>query len=133
MKGLNRLERAVLAKLLDGDHHALFTLREQAETVHLLSRDFTRTGFFCKLQLPAGASILATEIDFHLGDVDATMDGLEFGAGFVLFIRNGSLDTLEGYSYEEPWPEVIRQFELTYQNEPRELRFPEPLPETTRA
>jgi hypothetical protein len=33
-------------------------------------------------------------------------------------------DTLEGYSYEEPWPKEIRGFVLSYQDEPRKLKLP---------
>lgn len=31
---------------------------------------------------------------------------------------------LEGYSYDEPWPDDIRNFELRYQRQPRELVLP---------
>lgn len=48
------------------------------------------------------------------------------GAGFVIFVRRGRLDLFEGYSHDEPWPDEIGEFELTYQEEPR--RDPE-LPE----
>jgi len=42
------------------------------------------------------------------------MDGLQYGAGFLIFVRDGTLKMLEGYSYSEPWPELIREFELSY-------------------
>lgn len=57
--------------------------------------------------------------------MNAVVDGLQYGAGFVIFMRGGRLDILEGYSYGEPWPKEIRGFNLTYQREPRELELPE--------
>jgi len=73
----------------------------------------------CHQKAPA----LPTLTDFELGDVDARMDGLEHGAGFLLFVRKGRMTILEGYSYEEPWPKERRNLELSYQREPRELVF----------
>ena len=124
MEGLNGFEQAVLDKLLAGDHPVLVTLRAQAERARLTSREYTGAGFYLFFSVAPEAPIVATEGDFHFGDVDATVPGLEFGAGFVLFVREGRLDNLEGYSYEEPWPQEVRDFELSYQSEPRELPLP---------
>jgi len=42
-----------------------------------------------------------------LGNVQVSFPGLEHGAGFVLFINDGLISMLEGYTYGEPWPEDI--------------------------
>jgi hypothetical protein len=42
--------------------------------------------------------------DFHIGDVSGELEGLANGAGFVLFIRDGRLKMLEGFTFDEPWP-----------------------------
>jgi hypothetical protein len=47
-----------------------------------------------------------------LGDVTATIEGLEHGAGFVLFVQDGVLDVLEGFSYDEPWTDMNARFEV---------------------
>ena len=122
--GLNEFEQAVLEKLLAGDHPVLAVLRAQAQAARLASREYTGAGFFLSFDVPPDASLLPTK-DFHFGDVNAVVDGLRYGAGFVVFVRGGRLDTLEGYSYEEPWPKEIRGFKLSYQREPRELSLPD--------
>ena len=49
------------------------------------------------------------------GDVGAEIPGLKYGAGFLLWIEESALHTLEGYSYgEELWPEDIDYFKLIY-------------------
>jgi hypothetical protein len=53
------------------------------------------------------------------------MQGLVHGAGFVLFVRDGRIDTLEGFSYDEPWPQQVSKFNLKYQREPRDLELDE--------
>jgi hypothetical protein len=49
------------------------------------------------------------------------MDGLQHGAGFILTVEGGSLHSLEGYSFEEPWPTEVRTFSLEYTRDPRDF------------
>ena len=119
MEGLNALEQAVLDKLLSGDHPVLAALRAQAEKALLVRREYTGVGFFCDFEVPSDAPILKG--DFHIGDVSGDLQDLAHGAGFVLFIRDGRLDALEGFTYDEPWPKEIGAFTLTYTAEPRDL------------
>lgn len=123
MEGLSSLEQAVLDKLLAGDHPVLAALRAQAERSRLKSRKNTGAGFFCIFEVPPEAQ-RAGDARFHLGDVNAEVPGLTHGAGFVLFVTQGRLDRLEGYSYDEPWPPAILEFRLQYQHEPRRLELP---------
>ena len=125
MEGLSDFERAVLDKLLNGDHPVLVALRSQAEEARLASREYTGVGFYCDFEVPSDAAV-SPEREFELGDVNAVVSDLEYGAGFLLFVRDGRLDFLEGFSYDEPWPKEIRSFELTYEKEPRPLPFPNP-------
>jgi hypothetical protein len=129
MKELSDLERAVLDKLLAGSDPVLQVLREQAERARIASRKLTGAGFFCSFEVPAGVRPLTTRQDFHFGDVNAHIDGLKYGAGFVLRVREGVLTTLEGYSYDEPWPDQVKNFSLEYQSNPRSLKLPDPVGE----
>lgn len=123
MEPLTEFERAVLEKLLAGDHPVLAVLRAQAQAARLASREYTGVGFYLSFDVPPEAPALLTQ-NFHFGDVNAAVDGLQHGAGFVVFVGGGRLEMLEGYSYDEPWPKEIHGFKLTYQREPRELSLP---------
>jgi hypothetical protein len=50
--------------------------------------------------------------DMHIGDVGAEFPALKHGAGFVLFVRGGVITMLEGYTYDEAWPERTDEFRL---------------------
>jgi hypothetical protein len=123
VEGINEFETAVLGKLLAGDHPVLAVLRAQADAASVASREQTGTGFFVSFDIPDHTPALSTK-DFHFGDVNAVVSGLKNGAGFVVFVRGGRLNVLEGYTYDEPWPREIRDFKLTYQVEPRALALP---------
>jgi hypothetical protein len=121
MNELNDLERAVLSKLLDGDHPALAKLREQVKGAKLTKRTNTGVGFYCEFEADGDTPLI--ERDLHLGDVQAEIPGLSSGAGFVLFVRGGRIATLEGYSYDEPWPRDIRHFSLKYSDPTRKAEL----------
>jgi hypothetical protein len=115
MRELNRLESEVLDKLFAGSDPALTALRRQAAIAKVESKRLTGVGFYVTFTVPEGeapAPVRASRISF--GDVGARIPGLEHGAGFEVFIENGKLRMLEGYSYGEPWPDVVGDFELFY-------------------
>lgn len=117
MIGLTDLEQAVLDKLLAGDHPVLATLRQQSTQARLAKREYTGVGFYCDLEVSSDAPTV--QGDFYLGDVCAELNGLAHGAGFVLYIRGGRLNMLEGYTYDEQWPDRIRGFSLRYSESDR--------------
>lgn len=120
---LTDLERNVLEKLLAGAHPVLQALRQQLWGCRVRSRELTGYGFFTELQIDRTVPTAPTSVErLRIGDVNAKIAGLEHGAGFVLFVNGGYLDMLEGYSYDEPWPEAISDFELSYAGGARDLR-----------
>lgn len=110
---LNELESLVLERLLDGDDPVLRVLRQQLENCPVFERELTGAGFFLRFRFDNDVQRV-TPGDFHFGDVSAEIEGLRYGAGFVLFVKQGLLDSLEGYSYEEPWPAKIARLHVQY-------------------
>jgi hypothetical protein len=104
----------VIQKLLDGDDDILATLRKQSEAAVVVQREMTGVGFYTTFSIPDSIDRLPDNRSFQFGDVVADMPGLEHGAGFLLFVKDGALDFLEAYTYDEPWPEHVSTFELTY-------------------
>lgn len=112
------LESDVLTWFLAGEHAVLRALRQQLASAHVLSRALTDRGFVLKLSVSASVAKLHEQFnvktDFCLGDVTASTKSLEQGAGFLLCIRGGVLDVLEGYTYGESWPVQVTDFVLEY-------------------
>jgi hypothetical protein len=122
MTELTDLERAVLEKLLAGDDERLAELREQLETTLVSKREMTGVGFFTTLSVLSSTHRLNNR-SLELGGVIGEIPTLTYGAGFLLFVRDGFLDVLEGFVYgDEPWPKTISRFELRYTRPgPRDL------------
>jgi hypothetical protein len=113
MDALTPLEQAVLEKLLSGETQEYRILHNQLGALRVTQRKMTGVGFFTRFSIPDFVPKLGGT-GFEIGDVSADINGLERGAGFVLFVRNGQIDTLEGYTYDEPWPQNIDRFRLYY-------------------
>jgi len=112
---LEPLEAAVLDKLLAGSHPVLNALRRQLAGLTVKRRERTGAGFFTEFSVADNsAPAFTSSPKLRFGDVQATIGGLQHGAGFLLYVDAGLLRMLEGYSYEEPWPEEIEDFTLSY-------------------
>jgi hypothetical protein len=71
-------------------------------------------GFFTSFEVPPEAPRVKARPKFELGDVNGTADNVKHGLGFLLFVNDGALSMLEGYTYDEPWPDEVRGLVLTY-------------------
>jgi hypothetical protein len=110
---LTPLERDVIAAILRPDHPVMNALRRQLDHCHVASRQTTGVGFYTDLDIDTDVEPARIKPGrMTLGDVEAKVEGLEHGAGFVLFVRDGFLDLLEGFSYDEPWQDVSSRYEL---------------------
>jgi hypothetical protein len=119
---LSSIEKSVLEKLLAGDLPFIVQLRQQIAGCKVVKRELTGVGFYTTLEIPK--SIHRTHgLDIKFGDVIAEIPKLSNGAGFLLYVKDGVLDMLEGYSYDEAWPSSISSFSLKYvQGEQRDVK-----------
>ncbi len=124
MTGLTTLEEQVLEMLLRGQDEVLDVLRQQVKDAQVSSREITGVGFFTNFEVPAEAPRVRARPKFELGDVNGMADNVKYGLGFLLFVNDGALSMLEGYTYDEPWPDEIRGLVLTYSTgQARKLDF----------
>jgi hypothetical protein len=113
MTNLTDFERALIEKFVDGEHPILTELQRQIEILSVRKREKTGVGFYLYLDVPEKL-LNMPDIDLRLDDVIADIDELKHGAGFVLYVKDGKLDMLEGYSYDEPWPDSVSKYSVKY-------------------
>ena len=118
MRYLITLESEALEWLLSGNDEVLHALRQQLASAIATSRDLTGYGFYLNFVLPENTEKLHERFrvkpDFCFGDVEATIDSLKYGVGFLLWVTDGLLSSLKCYTYDEKWPTVINSFQLHY-------------------
>ena len=116
------MERDVLEKALAGDHPVLSDLRRQLSMCQVSKREMTGCGFFADLHVaPDTPRAKTAKRHIIISDVTAEVLGLKHGAGFVVYVDDGILMMLEGFSYDEPWPDRIESYTLDYMERDRHL------------
>jgi hypothetical protein len=103
----------VWCPLLTSDPTILEQLREQYKNSIIESREFTGAGFFTNYIIDKKIPPLGGIIRLVFGDVYADSGHLE-KLGFIVFIGNGYLATLEGFSHTGQWPEDVTGIEPYY-------------------
>ena len=99
MDELTPLERAVMDVIGRQQPANAVALGMQLTGTRVVSRENTGAGFFTTFAVTSGVPIEGMKVP--LGDVGATVHGLTNGMGFLLWLKDGWLHQLEGYSYEE--------------------------------
>ncbi len=106
-----KFEQAVMHKIMEHDTSINNVLREQYKRVHIECRDFTGVGFFTDFIVPNNVLHIIEPVEYGYGDVDATINDV-YGYGFVLFIKDGLMTCLEGYTWQDSWPDTIYSYNL---------------------
>jgi len=101
------LESAVLRAIcekesVDRDRTAL---EAQLSAAVLVSRKNTGAGFYTSFAVDRGSSAPVGGERLRNGPA-MRIDGLRHGMGFILWLKDGYLELLEGYSYEESTVEI---------------------------
>ncbi len=109
-------ENKVMNALLKGESEVLQILRRQYEAARIESREFTGVGFFTDFIIDDQK--LKLNIDkFNFGDVYGGYNENDLKIGFILFIENGYISSLEGYVLEDIiWPENYNILNLYYES-----------------
>jgi hypothetical protein len=124
MTTFTTVEDRVLEMLLRGEDEILSVLRQQARHAQISSRKMTGVGFYTEFVIPSEVPRVPGHPTFKLGDVNGIADNVRHGLGFLLYVKDGALSMLEGYTYDEPWPEDVRGLVLSYASkEGRSLSF----------
>jgi len=96
---LSSLEQAVLDAIALQVPEVADALAGQQGKVCVTARENTGAGFYTTLDVSHRLPI--NGVASPLGDVGATIVGLQHGMGFMLWLGDGHIHKLEGYSYEE--------------------------------
>lgn len=92
------LERAVFTAICNMYSEDRAALESQLSTATLLTRENTGAGFFTRFKVDRTSCAAIGGKRLREGP-EAKIDGLEYGMGFILWLKEGYADCLEGYSY----------------------------------
>lgn len=94
------LERAVLRAICEAHTLDRDVLEAQLLRAIVVSRKNTGAGFYTNFDVER-ASVATVGGERLRNGPESEIDGLEHGMGFILWLKDGYADCLEGYSYGE--------------------------------
>ena len=103
--GFTRLENSVLKAICEMYPADSATLQAQLLTAVVHSRENTGGGFFTTFKVEHD-SCLAIGGERLRNGIEAKIDGLQYGMGFILWLKEGYAECLEGYAYAESTVEI---------------------------
>jgi hypothetical protein len=98
MATFTELELAALQSIFAETPQLAPDFERQLSVATVTERENTGVGFFTTISVPPTA--VAIDVSEPLcGETHARIPGVEHGLGFVLFFRDGRMETLEGFTY----------------------------------
>ena len=112
-ESFKQFEREVMEMIAKENPKFEAKIMAQYEKARVIKREFTGHGFFTDFDITDPADSLGDGYDNQLGNLTVEFPGVKYGACFVLFIKNGFIEMLEGaVNGDDPWPESITQYKL---------------------
>lgn len=103
-----------MALILEGDDARLAVLRNQLASASIKSLEVSGAGFFAGFEWAVSPEALAGVSRAAIGNVSIQTPDLEHGGGLILFLKDGRLDALEGYTFgASEWSEPLSSFTLS--------------------
>jgi hypothetical protein len=114
MAGLNKLEILILEKALSQEGEGNGCLLSQIPYLEPIERSYNNAGFFTLFKLIDLSKKCPFLDRLVISNVEGHVTGLSYGAGFVVFVEDGVIASVEGAPYGEDWPESAVVHSLYY-------------------
>jgi hypothetical protein len=99
------LERAVLAAICEMHPADRTALDAQLSTATPTGCENTGAGFHTRFSVDPSSSAPIRGVQLRNGP-QAKIDGLKYGMGFILWLKEGYADCLEGYTYDDSTKDI---------------------------
>lgn len=109
---LTELETAVLERMVAGNHPARLRRAFHADAVTVMGRELTGAGFLTELQRSPELRLFEDGVSIRLGTIGARLNRTMTETGYVVYVDDGYVTSVEGYTYGDEWPTEVETFEL---------------------
>ncbi|MCA9623177.1 MAG: hypothetical protein KC731_29360 [Myxococcales bacterium] len=109
---LTDLETAVIESMLADKDVPAHELELRPEAVIVRSRKLTGVGFLTELQRSPQLKLFSDGVVMRWGRVGARLNATRIETGYLVYVDDGYLAAIEGYTYGDEWPDTVAEFEL---------------------
>ena len=109
---LNKLEIEVLNHYLDSKGIEKEYFGKNFETIEVIERRIIGSGYMVEIKTDKSLEDRGVLNDRGGGDLEGVINN-KIAVGFVVYVDDGMLNAIEGYTFEEVWPENISDYTIT--------------------
>lgn len=106
---LNKIEKEIIKKFFYIEKIA-FSNQNNFEQIEVLQRIYTGTGFITYIDKSIFLKI-KNKKKLQWGKIGAKINN-NVDVGFLIYIDEGYITTIEGYTYDEKWPDEIKKIDF---------------------
>ena len=114
---VTKLEELVIGRMLAD--HELESVRSTAsfDAVMVRDRELTGVGFLTELERSEELRLFDAGVSFRWGKLGARLNASRLETGYLVYVEDGYVTAVEGYTYGDKWPDEVERIEL-YELEP---------------
>jgi hypothetical protein len=118
------LEKLVIRSMLVD--HDLKAVRSSVnfDAVLVSDRELTWVGFLTEFQRSEELKLFEADVSLRWGKVGARLNASKVETGYLVYVDDGYVISVEGYTYGDEWPDQVEQIELYELKPGMELKTP---------
>jgi len=109
---VTELEKAVLERMLNEGELSLLKSTVNFDVVRVRDREFTGAGFLTEFERSEELKLFDEATSLRWGKVGARLNPSKIETGYLIYVDNGYVTTIEGYTYGDEWPHELVRIEL---------------------
>jgi len=120
----NNLEKAVVEMLLND--RALLDKKKSVrwDAVAVKRRSMTGAGFLTEFEHSPELCVFGETVSLRWGKAGARLNDARIETGYLVYVDDGVITRVEGYTYGDEWPTSIDRIEMYEAIEGEELKNP---------
>ena len=108
---LEQIEKGILQQFLNYQYPYLSD-KINFDSLNIKKRIFTGVGFLTHLKKDPLLKITDENESYEWGKIGAKINDNKIDIGFLIYVKNGFIDAIEGYTYDREWPSEILNVEF---------------------
>ncbi len=121
---VTELEQAVIRSMLADRELKPVRSTVNFATVVVSDRGFTGAGFLTELERSEALRLFNVGVSLRWGKLGARLNASRVETGYLVYVDDGYVTTVEGYPYGDEWPDQVEQIELYELKPGMELMMP---------
>jgi hypothetical protein len=109
---VTELEKAVVGQFLRDPELSPLNREVNLEKARVINRESTGVGILTEFEPSQEVKLFADGVSLRWGKVGVRLNASTIETSYVVYVDNGYLTTIEGYTYGNDWPESISSIEL---------------------